>query len=331
MQSLKSLNSFQFEVFAENITRIQDEVDLLDFVYKPDSTLFLGDGSNIAFTEDFKGEIVRFEKDVVSIEDLSDSVRVTAFAGKNWHDFVLMLNSKGINGLENLALIPGTIGAAPIQNIGAYGVEISQYINQVNYFDFGSKQFKSLSNQDCHFGYRDSIFKTSEFKHCLIVSVEFNMPKQWQPVLKYSGLEDLGSNCSAYDVLQRVISIRRSKLPDPKEIGNAGSFFKNPILTGQQYRVLKKQYETMPCYHLKDGSVKVPAAWLIDQAGFRGKEVNGICAYINQPLVLTNTGTGTGEALLAYAREVQKRVENMFNIKLHNEVNLLAGKGKVSL
>jgi len=251
-------------------------------------------------------------------------------ASENWHKLVLWCMQHQIYGLENLALIPGTVGAAPIQNIGAYGVEIKQFIHQVDYYDLSEQTHKSLDSPSCEFAYRDSIFKQRLAGHIVITGVTFTIPKRWEAVTHYGELKGLIEPC-AIDIFNKVVQVRQDKLPDPSKIGNAGSFFKNPVITLGLYNRLQQTWPSIPSYPVGINHVKVPAAWLIDQLGFKGKKVGGIGCHPDQALVLTNDGSGTGEQLLQLARDIRDTVFIEFSIMIENEVRLIGKNGPVAL
>ncbi|GAB5381548.1 MAG: UDP-N-acetylmuramate dehydrogenase [Aliiglaciecola sp.] len=290
----------------------------------------LGQGSNCVFVEDFDGVVVQVNHAGKKITELDDHYLLEVNAGEDWHSLVQFCTEKQLYGFENLALIPGSVGAAPIQNIGAYGVEINRYINSVEFFEISTGQTHRLSNEECHFGYRDSIFKKELFGKVVITRVLFSLPKAWQPVNHYGELAKLNSP-SATDIFNEVIRIRQEKLPDPSVIGNAGSFFKNPLVSKKHYAALQCEWDQLPSYAVDQSSVKLPAAWLIDKLGFKGKKVGGIQCHPRQALVLTNDGTGTGEQLLELAREIQQQVNDVFSISLENEVRLVGKEGLITL
>ena len=292
--------------------------------------LVLGDGSNTIFLEDYEGSILKIGiKGILSKETPSHFI-LKVGAGENWHQFVSWCVNNKIYGLENLALIPGKVGAAPIQNIGAYGVEIEKYIESVNYLDLSDMKTKTLDKNSCLFGYRNSIFKSELAGKVIISQVVFSLPKQWQGECHYGELSGL-TNPSPNEVFNKVIEIRRSKLPNPEKIGNAGSFFKNPIIDLYHHNQLKLTWPAIPSYPVDAKRVKVPAAWLIDQLGFKGKKIGGIGCHPNHALVLTNDGTGTGEQLLQLARAIKEAVQSEFSIVLANEVRLIGKSGPVEL
>jgi UDP-N-acetylmuramate dehydrogenase len=290
----------------------------------------LGEGSNTVFLEDYQGTVIKPAFMGIDFAQTDTQYQLKVGAGENWHQFVLWCMQRQIYGLENLALIPGTVGAAPIQNIGAYGVEIEQFIDRVEYYDLNEKSHKSLNSEGCEFAYRDSVFKKRLADHIVITSVSFVIPKNWQAVLHYGELKALSAP-SAMDIFNKVVEVRQSKLPDPKKIGNAGSFFKNPIIDLNHYTRLQQTWPSIPSYPVDNNSVKIPAAWLIDQLGFKGKKIGGVGCHPNQALVLTNDGSGTGEQLLQLARDIKTAVLNEFSILLENEVRLIGKNGPVVL
>ncbi|XOV79509.1 MAG: UDP-N-acetylmuramate dehydrogenase [Aestuariibacter sp.] len=328
--NLKNFHSFQFDVHANKMSEISCVEGLAAFDYSQD-TLFLGEGSNIVFVEDFAGSLLRYTHDKVNIKEHQEYFDVSVGAGHQWHQLVESLLSKGIFGLENLALIPGTVGAAPIQNIGAYGAEFKEFCQFVEVYDFKHHCHRRLSVDDCLFSYRNSIFKYPENRHLLITQVGMRFSKRWQANLSYKGVDHLAPNCSAKEVFDTVVQVRQAKLPDYKALGNAGSFFKNPIITEQHFENLQSQYPDIPGYAVDGHLVKVPAAWCIDKCGFKGKQVGAIASYIKQPLVLVNMGNGTGEQLLDLARQIVEAVKAQFSIGLENEVTLMGAHGKLSL
>jgi len=258
-----------------------------------------------------------------------------------------------IGGFENLALIPGTVGAAPIQNIGAYGVEIERFIDKVEYFDRQSQSIRILNREECEFAYRDSVFKRQSLNARVITRVFFKLPKTYALETSYGPLNALESNnnsggVTALDVFNTVINVRRNKLPDPAKLGNAGSFFKNPVIKKTHYERIARQAlsvkkaqaaslqstgptSAMPYYKVSADEVKVPAAWLIDYLDFKGKRVGDIACHINQPLVLLNCGEGVGKDLLILAREIKSKVKAHFDIELENEVRLIGQHGLITL
>lgn len=330
MVNLQNLHTFAFNVEASSIFRAKSIEDLNSFDYD-ESCLFLGGGSNIAFIEDFSGTILCYEDKSLIVTEAINEYQVKVGSGYPWHQLVQELIKRQINGLENLALIPGMVGAAPIQNIGAYGADFSQFCDYVEVYDFKSRCQRRLSATECQFGYRDSIFKRDVSRHLLITSVSLRLNKNWSPNLNYKGLEHLTNEATANEVFNAVVAIREAKLPDPCKLGNAGSFFKNPIIAQSHYADLRQQFPDLPGFETSTGDIKIPAAWCIDNAGFKGKRVGGIAAYDKQPLVLVNLGNGTGEQLLSLARDIKRKVFDDFKVILENEVTLMGAQGKIEL
>ena len=331
LPSLQSFHSFQFAHHCENVVVLQDQNDLVaQFRQLIDSPYYLlGEGTNTAFVEDYAGSLLINHLRGVRIRESRDAWLLDVASGENWHDLVTRCMQQGINGLENLALIPGSVGAAPVQNIGAYGREIDSFISALSTIDLQTMQEKVWSHAECAFGYRDSIFKQLGQRY-FITQVHFTIPKDCPVVANYGPLQTL-SKPSHDDVFQQVIAIRRQKLPDYKVLGNAGSFFKNPLIGREQLLNLQATYPNIPFYVQDEAQVKIPAAWLIDQAGFKGTSLGGIQCHLKQPLVLVNKGKGTGQQLMKMARKIQSTIYQEFAIKLENEVRLIGREGPITL
>jgi len=253
---------------------------------------------------------------------------VKAMAGENWHEFVLYCIENGWAGVENLSLIPGTVGAAPMQNIGAYGVEVKDVFDSLEAVEISSGKYKEFSAEDCAFGYRESVFKTSLKGKYIITSVVFKLRKTPKFNISYgaiqSTLDEMGiTELSLKAISDAVIKIRQTKLPDPAKIGNSGSFFKNPTLDKKDYESLKAKFSEIPGYHLPEEKVKIPAAWLIEQAGWKGKTFGEIGVHKDQPLVLVNYGNGKGADIRDLAYKIQTSVADKFGIALSAEVNII--------
>lgn len=332
MHSVKHLHTFGLPINCNRLVVFDSIESASKFLKERESTnfLLLGEGSNCIFTEDFDGDLLKpaiwgkhYHQDPVN-----HYLKVAA--GENWHDLVVWCLQKGIYGLENLALIPGSVGAVPIQNIGAYGLEVERFIESVEYIDLEDGNCKHLSKLECEFGYRDSIFKNALKGKVVITYVYLKIPKQWIPVTDYAELKQL-ANPSAIDIFNTVVKVRKTKLPDPNQQGNAGSFFKNPVVETVLFEQLQQQHPDIPHYVVSDTDVKIPAAWLIDQLGFKGKRYGGIGCHHNQPLVLVNLGNGTGEELLHFARNIRDSVQASFGVTLENEVNLIGRHGPINL
>jgi UDP-N-acetylmuramate dehydrogenase len=291
----------------------------------------LGEGSNTLFVEDITPVIIKPEFLGMSVDETKDYYVVNAACAENWHDLVCFCINKGINGLENLALIPGSVGAAPVQNIGAYGVEVADFIESVTWFDFTENRSRQLTKAECHFEYRNSIFKQSLKNKGIITHVTLRITKNWQAKLNYQGLNCLPENCSAKDIMNKVIEIRNSKLPDPNVIPNAGSFFKNPVVSNEQFLLLKNCHPEIPYYPQDNGRVKLAAGWLIEKSSLKGVKMNGAAVHDKQALVLTNIDSAKGVDIKNLAIHVQQTVYEMFEIKLQPEVRMIAEQGEVTL
>lgn len=329
---LAPLHSFGFPSSAKAFLSINNTTHISAELAGLGNAAFyvLGEGSNTVFLEDFQGTVIKPNFLGIEIIESATHYQLKVGSGENWHDLVIWCLEKGIDGFENLALIPGTVGAAPIQNIGAYGVEVEKFIHSVEYYDLVDQTQQSLNAKDCEFDYRDSVFKHRLTNRVIITSVTFSIPKDWQAVAHYGELKEL-SNPTAKELFNKVVEVRQSKLPDPKKIGNAGSFFKNPHIAKDHYLQLQQHWPTMPSYPIDNTTIKVPAAWLIDQLGFKGKKLGGIACHPKQALVLTNDGTGSGTELLQLAREIKQAVRNEFSIELENEVRLIGKTGPIDL
>ncbi|MFT4937778.1 MAG: UDP-N-acetylmuramate dehydrogenase [Paraglaciecola sp.] len=332
LYSLKHHHSFKLNASCLNYVEINSSVQLqaLQLSQLQAPIWLLGEGSNCVFVDDFQGTVVRIKTKGIKLTENPDHFLLGVSAGENWHKFVFWCMQHNIFGFENLALIPGTVGATPIQNIGAYGVEIESFIQTVEYLCLASGETKQLSHAECQFAYRDSIFKNQLNGRVIITKVIFALPKKWQGVTHYGELARL-SNPEPRDIFKQVVKIRRTKLPDPQIIGNAGSFFKNPVIDKNIFEHLQQKWPNIPNYAAGQEKVKIAAAWLIERLGFKGKSIGGIRCHPDQALVLTNTGEGTGEQLLELAREIKREVGAEFGIELENEVQLIAAKGLIKL
>lgn len=332
--SLQPFNTFGVDVNAKYFSEVQTIDELKDAIrYSKKhhlSVLFLGGGSNILLTKDFDGLAIKLSLKGISEEDLNENdVLVTAKAGENWHEFVLYSLEKNYGGLENLSLIPGNVGTSPMQNIGAYGTEIKDVFVSCTVLDIEHLELRTFNLEDCHFGYRDSVFKQEGKEKYVILEVTFRLTKKNHHIKTEYGaikteLENLGiTNPTIQDVSKAVIHIRQSKLPDPKEIGNAGSFFKNPTIPLTQFEDLKQKFETIPGYPNGD-VVKVPAGWLIEQCGWKGKQIGNAASHKLQALVIVNaSGKATGKEIFDFSTEIINSVKEKFGIELEREVNIL--------
>lgn len=329
--SLKPFNTFGLEASAERFAVFRSVEELQIALSKIDDAplLILGGGSNVLLTKDFEGIVLKNELKGIQILDEDESnVLVEVAAGENWHEFVLHCIEKNWAGVENLSLIPGTVGAAPMQNIGAYGIEIRQVFERLTAVEIATGKTHAFNNQDCEFGYRESVFKKSLKGKYIITSVVFKLDKVPSFNISYGAIKDtlntMGvTELSIKAVSDAVIQIRQSKLPDPMEIGNAGSFFKNPEVDKIDFEGLKAEFTEMPGYQLPTHKVKIPAAWLIEQAGWKGKTFGEIGVHKNQPLVLVNYGNGKGKDLKDLAFKIQASVRDKFGILLTPEVNII--------
>lgn len=325
---LRPYNTLGVSAHARYFTRVRIQPQLqaaLRWAMENDQPwLLLGSGSNLVLAGDVDGLVIRLEmsgKRVVHEDD--EHVWVRAQAGENWHELVRWTLEQGWSGLENLSLIPGTVGAAPVQNIGAYGVELKDVLEQVLVLDALDFGLKHLSADDCQFGYRDSLFKRETGRR-VILSVDLRLHKQPQTQLDYGPIRAELERRSIQeptplDVSDAVIAIRQTKLPDPAELGNAGSFFKNPVIGAEQATDLKQQFPDMVQYPLADGQVKLAAGWLIEQAGWKGRAVADAAVHERQALVLVNHGTATGADVLTLAAQIQTDIASRFGVQLEIE------------
>ncbi|MEQ8580759.1 MAG: UDP-N-acetylmuramate dehydrogenase [Marinoscillum sp.] len=331
--SLKDHNTFRLDVRANlkvGITQPEELKELYDNPrYKTIKKLILGGGSNVLFTRNFLGLVLKMEIGGIAVEqDGADSVIVSFGAGENWHQCVLWAVEQGYAGIENLSLIPGTVGAAPMQNIGAYGVELKEVFHSLDAYDVKTGKISRFYNEDCKFGYRYSVFKGPRKDKYIITRVYLRLSKKPKFNITYGNLketlEQMGvEELTLKNVSQAVINIRQSKLPDPLEIGNAGSFFKNPVIEKVYFDSLKAAFEDIPGYEVDEGSVKLPAAWLIDQCGWKGTRIGDIGVHDKQALVLVNHGNGKGKDILKLSMEIQKSVFSTFGVELEREVNVV--------
>ena len=327
--SLKPYNSFGLPAVARTLVRVASDADVRRVVDHPELGMapkfVLGGGSNIILTRDMPQIVLKVEvRGVRLVEERTDAWIVEAGAGENWHELVAHTLAQGWPGLENLALIPGMAGAAPVQNIGAYGVELKDRFESLDAVDLVTGRTSTLWPGICAFGYRDSVFKHSLAGRSVITRVRFRLPKPWQPVLGYLELErrmqETGVNRpSAQQVFDWVCAIRRAKLPDPALIGNAGSFFKNPVVTPEQCRDIIGRDPEIVHYPMPDGSVKLAAGWMIDACGWKGKSVGQAGVYEKQALVLVNRGHAIGSEVMTLARAIQESVYGRFGIRLEHE------------
>jgi UDP-N-acetylmuramate dehydrogenase len=329
--SLRPFNTFGVDANAALFARIRSLDDLqqvlTDRRVAAAPLLVLGSGSNVLFTRDFDGCVLKIEIPGLQRDDDGAHWLVRVGAGENWHAIVERLIDEDAPGLENLALIPGSMGAAPIQNIGAYGVELAERFHSLQVWDLEAQALQTLTADDCRFGYRDSVFKR-ETKLRLIVNVTLALPRQWVPVIGYADVEnELRGRSIAQlrprDVFDAVIAIRRRKLPDPAQVGNAGSFFKNPVIPRQQRSSLIERHPSLVSYDIGGGRYKLAAGWLIDACGLKGAVRGRAAVYEKHSLVVVNRGGATGADILALAREVQEAVRARFGIELEPEPRII--------
>ncbi|MBP1667823.1 MAG: UDP-N-acetylenolpyruvoylglucosamine reductase [Bacteroidetes bacterium] len=329
--SLLPYNTFGIDAFARWMAfpRSTEEIKELLDSNKPEwnPKFVLGGGSNVLFTRNYDGLIIHpLIKGIEITQEKNRSVWVRAGCGENWDDFVKWCVEHDLGGLENLSNIPGNVGASPVQNIGAYGVEARDSVDRVELVMLADQKKRTLSARMCRFNYRDSIFKNELKDKCLITHVIFRLTRE--PVLKthYPDLEkelDDYPETTIQAIREAIISIRRRKLPDPAETGNAGSFFKNPVVTAQQAHLLKQSHPAMPVYDCGENKAKLSAAWLIEQSHWKGKSKGNVGTHKNQPLVIVNHGGATGTEVVDFARTIQRVVQNHFGILLETEVNIL--------
>jgi len=331
---LRPYNTFKIQAVAQYFTTVRSSTEaqalFASEFFKREKHLFVGGGSNILFTKDFEGIVIKNEiAGIRTVKETDSHITLSAGAGENWHAFVMYCVSQDLGGIENLSLIPGTVGAAPMQNIGAYGVEIKDFIDGVEAINVTTGETTIFGRDDCQFGYRESIFKHKARDKFFISSVTLTLTKKNHRFnVSYGAIQDTlrlaGHNeLSVQAISDAVISIRRSKLPDPAVIGNAGSFFKNPSIPPDLYDFLKKSYPTIPYYPGENGLIKVPAAWLIEQCGWKGKTIDDVGVHTHQALVLVNYGNGKGEKIWELAMNIRRDVKEKFNIELQPEVNVI--------
>lgn len=328
---LRPYNSFGVAARAARFVRLTEVGQLAEARQQAgqgeESLLILGGGSNCLFVKDFPGLVLQVANCGIELD--AQTERVTAAAGENWHQLVEHCLNNGLHGLENLALIPGTVGAAPIQNIGAYGVELAELFVSLRAFDLETGDWREFDRQACEFAYRDSFFKRQMRPRYLIWSVTLQLASDWQPRLSYGALrEALGkgdeANVSHRQLFETVCAIRRSKLPDPASLGNAGSFFKNPVLDRSQFEALARRFPGLPAFPVADpGAVKLPAAWLLEQAGWKGRQVGRAAVHAEHALVLVNPGEASGEDILHLARAMADSVQEKFGLELEPEVRVI--------
>jgi len=328
--SLKAFNTFRVEASAGRMLTLETEEDLLSLPpFDPDRDLILGGGSNVLFATDVPGTLFHNRisgREIVKTGD--DHAWIEAGAGENWHELVRWTLENGLSGLENLSLIPGLAGAAPIQNIGAYGVELATVLESVTAWDLARSTWKTFSHEDCGLAYRDSRFKTAEPGRYLITSIRLRLDRHYKPQLEYAGLREELSRLNirrptAIEVSDAVVRLRQRKLPDPATFGNAGSFFKNPVLGLDDGQALLARYPELPAWPLEDVTIKVSAAWMIEHCGLKGYRAGDAGVSDRHALVIVNHRSASGEEILALARTIQSTVQRTFGIALEPEPRIV--------
>ena len=330
--SLKNHNTFGIEAKAKQFVAVHTITELKKVLEenKNQEKFILGGGSNMLLTKDIDALVIHIDlkgKKVVKEDD--DHVWVESQAGETWHDFVLWTIEQNFGGLENMSLIPGNVGTTPVQNIGAYGTEIKDTFVSCDAMNIETQEIRTFTHAECNFGYRESIFKNEVKNQYIITSVIYKLTKRNHKINTSYGditaelAKNNITNPTLRDVSNAVIAIRQSKLPDPKELGNSGSFFKNPILLKSDFEKIHQKFPEMKYYDVSETEVKVPAGWLIEQAGFKGKRFGDAGIHKNQALVLVNYGNATGQEILAISKEIQKTVFEKFGIHIEAEVNVI--------
>lgn len=326
-------NTFKIRARARYFTQINTTAELhalIDSpVFRQEKHFILGGGSNVLFSGDFDGLIIKSNlQGIETVAQDDDTITLKSGAGERWHTFVMHCVQHNYGGVENLSLIPGTIGASPIQNIGAYGVEIKDVLKSVDAINLTTGELKTFSNHECAFGYRESVFKHTVKGKYFISSVTLTLTKKNHLLNTSYGaiqqtLDQHNQVATIQSISNTVIAIRQSKLPDPTVVGNAGSFFKNPTITATAFELLKKSFPAIPGYQSENQHVKVPAGWLIEQCGWKGKTIGNVGVHPHQALVLVNYGDGNGEQLWTLAQQIIASVKDKFNVELHPEVNIV--------
>ncbi len=328
--SLKKYNTFGISAFAKRFISINSVYQLQQLLKINKEVFLISGGSNMLLTKNIEKLVIHINTKGISIDKEDDQfVYLTVNSGENWHDFVLWCVSQNYGGIENLSLIPGNVGTSPIQNIGAYGVEVKDTITLVEGIEIATGKLVTFSNEDCKFGYRNSIFKNTHKEKIILTSIGFKLTKKNHKLnTSYGAIEtELISKKittpSLKNISDAVISIRKRKLPDPKEIGNSGSFFKNPVIAIHHFLTLKKEYPTIPSYPISDTEIKIPAGWLVEKIGFKGKRFGDAGVHNKQALVLVNYGNASGDEIYELAKRIQKEVLNKFKVALEIEVNII--------
>ncbi len=330
--SLKSFNTFGIEAKAKNFVAVHslDELKTVLVEHAAEPKFILGGGSNMLLTQDIDALVIHIDlKGKRILKEDDDFVWVESMAGENWHEFVLWTIDQNFGGLENMSLIPGNVGTTPVQNIGAYGTEIKDTFVSCDAMKIDDQTMRTFSKEDCRFGYRESIFKQEAKNQYIITSVVFKLTKRnhkintsYGDITKELALQNV-TVPTLKDVSNAVIAIRQSKLPDPKILGNSGSFFKNPVISRSHFEKVQAQFPEIKFFEVSPTEVKVPAGWLIEQAGYKGFRKGDAGVHKNQALVLVNYGSATGQEILALSREVQQAVFEKYSIAIEAEVNVI--------
>jgi UDP-N-acetylmuramate dehydrogenase len=328
--SLKNFNTFKVDVLAKCLVVLETSEDILAFANSTKAAItpqiILGGGSNFLFTSDVDGMVIHSEiKGIEPVFENENEIWIKAGSGIVWDEFVKYTVDLNLGGLENLSNIPGCVGAAPVQNIGAYGVEAKDSIVSVDTFSLELKAFETFTNEQCHFGYRDSIFKQSKYKNHIVTQVTFRLKKNPKLITSYGTVaQEIAkfSQPTVQYVREAIIKIRTSKLPD-ESIGSAGSFFKNPVIGVEQYNKLSAQYPEIPNYKQTDNTFKIPAAWLIENSGLKGIRQGNVGTYQHQPLVIVNFGNASGSEIANFSKFIQEKVREKFGIGLEPEVCII--------
>jgi UDP-N-acetylmuramate dehydrogenase len=330
--SLQNYNTFGIEAKAREFVAVHNKLELRSILehYKSKKKFILGGGSNMLLTKDIDALVIHVDlKGKKIIKEDDNFAWVESQAGENWHEFVMWTIDQNFGGLENMSLIPGNVGTTPVQNIGAYGTEIKDTFDSCEAMTIENQEMKTFTKAECHFGYRESVFKNEAKDQYIITSVVFKLTKRNHKINTSYGditaelAKNNITNPTLKDVSNAVIAIRKSKLPDPKELGNSGSFFKNPILLKSDFEKIHQQFPEMKYYEVSETEVKIPAGWLIEQAGFKGKRFGDAGIHKNQALVLVNYGNATGQEILDVSKNIQETIFKTYGIHIEAEVNVI--------
>lgn len=336
LHSLKAHNTFGLDHYCLDLREAWSKAELIelctDLYRKQETMLVIGSGSNILLTEDFAGTVIRVATKGVKVQQDSEYYYLEVEAGEEWHTLVSCCLDQGMAGLENLALIPGTVGAAPVQNIGAYGLEFKTVCNWVEYVDLTSGTLERLLPEDCEYGYRESIFKGALRDHSVITSVGIRLAKLWSPCLSYDSLVSFApESVTPRQIFDYICEMRKSKLPDTRVLGNAGSFFKNPSISRNLFMDLQRRYPEIVGHQQEDGLVKVAAGWLIDQAGLKDVTLGNAAIHEHQSLVLVNKGGARGKDIVQLALAISDQIERLFGVTLEAEIRIIGTHGEKRL